>query len=506
MDFASVILFQILYYLRPQEWPIGLGAVHFVQIAMLTGLASLSLRERGFSFRDVFRTPHDWAMLAFWLWIVFSSPTRWETFKETASYYLLYVLIVQTLYSIPRLSRFVGWWTYLICAVALLALAQMHGFDPLDSLDLTNGPMKGRLALNLSIFNNPNALGHSIVPAFPLLYYFCIWKKNVFHRVLGVGLLILTAYCILLTQSKGAFLAGGATLLATLTFGRPKFVQTSIICGALLFGGAALSLLPRMEELNKTKSDPAIQGRVIAFRHGFKMIQTNNYGVGYHKWGDSFLAAKYRYKRTKFDKESLKRPMPIIFKASHSSFVCIGAELGYPGFFLHMGILYCCLRTLITAKTATPDEERIRRILFALIVSYAVSSWMVNFEYRSTFFMFAAATAALHRHLQRLNEQKDSQIEGADGRLLQPAVPAWRARLLPQPALEGAFAQMGAQVKVLSLESPLAATPAPQPEPAAQPVSGIGFAWNRIGLVDLALTLAMTYAAVRYWSYLLTQV
>ena len=505
MDFVSVIIFLILYYLRPQEWPIGLSGVRFVQLTMLAGLASLSLRERGFQLRDLFRTPHDWAVLAFWLWIVFSSPTRWDTFKETANLWIFYIVIVQTLYSVPRLNQFVGWWTFLICTVAALALLSLYDFDPLESLALTNGSMKGRLCLNLSIFNNPNALGHSVVPAIPLLYYFCFWKKPIVLRALGVGLMGMVAYCIFLTESKGAFLAGAAAIVATLTFGRPKAVQAAIICGALFFGGTALSLLPRMGELSKSKTDEAIQGRVMAFTHGYKMLKTTDYGVGFHRWHESFLAGKYRFKRTKFDKESLKQQMPIVSKAPHSSYVCIGAELGYPGFFLHMGVLYCCLRTLTTSRTRTPDEERIRRILFVLIVSYMVSSWMVDFEYRPTFFMFAAATAALHRHLHRINEQRDAALEEVAERSLQPAVPAWRARLLPQPALEGAFAQMGAQVRVLSMESLPATQPAPQPEPAARPVSGIGFAWNRIGWVDLALTLAMTYAGIRYWSYLLTR-
>lgn len=503
MDFFSVIVFLVLYYLRPQEWPIGLGGVRFVQVTMLAALASLALRARGFQFRDLFRTPHDWVVLAFWLWIVLSSPTPWDTFKETANVYIFYVVIVQTLYSVQRLNVFVGWWTFLICAVAGLALLSLYGFDPLESLAVTNGPMKGRLILNLSIFNNPNALGHSVVPAIPLLYYYCIWKRPVVLRGIGTALMAMVAYCIYLTVSKGAFLAGAATIVATLTFGRPKTVQAAIIIFALLFGGAALHSLPRMSELSKSKSDEAIQGRVMAFTHGYKVMTTTHNGVGYRNWHESFLAGKYRFRRTQFDKESLKTPMPIVSKAPHSSYVCIGAELGYPGFFLHFAILYSCLRTLMTARTGTPDEERIRRILFVLIVSYMVSSWMVDFEYRPTFFMFAAATAALHRHLLRLNATHEEEEKDAAAHSLSPAAPAWRARLVPQPALEGALAQAGAPVAVFTME-PLPAREA-EPEPETEPQSRIAFAWNRITLVDVALTTAMTYAGIRYWSYLLTR-
>lgn len=511
MDFVCVIFFLILYYLRPQEWPLGLAGISFVQWTMLAGLAALQLRERGLNLRSLFRTPHDWAVLAFWLWIIVSTPdSKWDTFKETANLYIFYVVIVQTLYSVERLNKFVGWWTFLICAIAGLALLSLTGVDPLDSRSLTEGPMKGRLILNLSIFNNPNALGHSIVPAIPLLYYFCIWKKPIVLRFLGVFLIVMVGYCIFLTQSKGAFLAGAAVTVATATFGRPKTVQALIVCAALFFGTEGLQFLPRMGELKKTKTDEAIQGRVMAFRHGVKVRTAT--GIGYRNWYQSFLEGKYRFAQTKKPKVVPSSdgkfrvvappPMPIVSKAAHSSYVCVGAELGYIGFFLHMGILYCGLRTLVSARTSIPDEERIRRILFVLTVSYMVSSWVVNFEYRPTFFMFAAAAAALHRHLHKLNDDPESAAAEESQGPLQPALPAWRARLIPQPALAGACAGAGAPVAVLTMEPPTAPRPIPEPTPKPEPVSGIAFNWNRITWLDLAIVLAMSYAGIRYWDHL----
>lgn len=511
MDFVCVILFLILYYLRPQEWPVGLSTISFVQWTMLAGLAALQLRERGLNLRSIFRTPHDWAVLAFWLWIIISTPnSKWDTFKETANLYIFYLVIVQTLYSVERLNKFVGWWTFLICAIAGLALLSLSGVDPLESRNLTEGVMKGRLVLNLSIFNNPNALGHSIVPAIPLLYYFCIWKRPVVLRFLGVFLIVMVGYCIFLTQSKGAFLAGAAVTVATATFGRPKTVQAIIVCAALFFGTEGLQFLPRMGELKKTKTDEAIQGRIMAFSHGIKVRSAT--GIGYRNWYQSFLDGKYRFKQTKKPQpvqyaEGKFRvvappPMPIVSKAPHSSYVCIGAELGYVGFFLHMGILYCGLRTLVSARTTTPDEERIRRILFVLTVSYMVSSWVIDFEYRPTFFMFAAAAAALHRHLLKLNDGHESAAIEETSAPLQPALPAWRARLTPQPALEGAFAQVGAPVAVLTMEPAIARKPIAEPTPEPQPVSGIAFNWNRITWLDLAIVFAMSYAGIRYWDHL----
>jgi hypothetical protein len=402
------------------------------------------------------------------------------------------------------MKTFVGWWLFFIVAIALLALASKWGFDPLDSLARTEGQMKGRLVLNLSIFNNPNGLGHSVVPSIPMLYYYFIWKRPITSRVIGLSLLIIPLYCIYETVSKGSFLCAGVTLFMTMAFGRPKKVQIGLAILATMFGASALFLLPRMNELNHAKSDEAIQGRVAAFKHGYGLMQSLVRGVGKGQWGQEAFMTDY-----------IKVPVPpkagdssdhghyvlkeIHYnKAPHSSYVCTGAELGKPGLFLFIGVLYCCLRTTMTAKTATPDEERIRRMLFVLVISYIVSSWMVDFEYRPTFFMFTAAIAALHRHLTGMLAENEEEEEGkvSDDR---PALPVWHPPVLvAQPALAGALAQSRVAQQLLE--------PDPEHDEVidAQPerTTGIRWNWNRLGWIDLVAVAILTAAAIRFWAYM----
>jgi hypothetical protein len=500
MDLVVVVLFLVLYYLRPQEWAGMFSTIHFVQLCMLTGLGTLFFRQGGLRLRDLFRTPHDWAVLAFWLWIVLTAPNRWETFKENANLYIFYIVIVQVLRSVPRMKIFVGWWTMLIVAVASLALASKWGFDPLESLDITNTQMKGRLILNLSIFNNPNGLGHSVVPAIPMLYYFFIWKRPIISRVLGAALLIIPLYCIYLTISKGAFLSAGITVFATMAIGRPKKVQVAMAAFAFVFGTGLMYSLPRMNELDKAKGDAAIQGRVAAFRHGYELMQTTNAGVGKGHWGDQNFMTDYipvliAAKPGQSDTKARRVMQPVHYnKAPHSSYVCTGAELGKPGLFLFLAVLYCCLRTTTSARTDMPDEERIRRMLFVLVVSYSVSSWMVDFEYRPTFFMFTAAIAALHRQLLGLLPEKEKEEEEAPS-----LVPVWKtADLLPEPALAGMPNAGGAARAILAQETELETAIATE-TPA--PASRIALGWNRLGIFDLAAVLVLTYAAIRFWVY-----
>ena len=78
MDFLPVILFLISYYLRPQEWSAMFARIHFVQLSMMLAVAALFMRDRGFRFGSLLRTPHDWMMFAFLGWTVVASPTPVE--------------------------------------------------------------------------------------------------------------------------------------------------------------------------------------------------------------------------------------------------------------------------------------------------------------------------------------------------------------------------------------------------------------------------------------------
>ena len=495
MDFVAIILFLVFYYLRPQEWFKLFAQVRFVQLVIILSFISLFLRERSVKLSDFLKTPHDWMVLFFFTWLILTSPTPFETFKAVSPLAVFYIVIVQTLTTIPRITKYLGWWTFLIVAIAALAIASEHGFDPRHGYDITHGRMKGRLILNLSIFNNPNTLGHAIVPSIPMIYYFCFWKRPFFLKEIGIAVIGLPLWCVWLTVSKGSFLAGLVTTLATLTFGRPKTVQIIIITAAVLGGSTLLYAMPRMQELNKSKTDEAIMGRVAASKYGLDVLHRSTTGLGYGNWLKGFFDA-HNYN-----------------KAAHSSYVQLGAELGWPGFFLFFGILYCNLRTLVSARTENPEEERIRRILFVLVTSYMISSWMVDLGYRPTFFMFTAAIAAFHRHMMKLNlvEEPVAPREGVQA-------PAWRARLLPQPELETALAKAGMPAAVLTLD-PLS-TQQPQATVAtarrvSEPVAALspGDAselrifrnWNSIGIVDLILIWAFTALAVKFWGYILKQ-
>lgn len=396
MDFAAIIAFTIVLYVRPQEIFTALAAARPAFVVLAWGGAALFMREGGVKWRDVIRTPHDWVMALYFAYIIWSSGAAWATWKEIYPFVGFYFITVLALNSMQRIYTFLYWWLGCILFIAIMALLSLVGIDPVDSAYVT-AASNGRLVFNTSIFNNANALGHSVIVAVPMIYFLMFWRRPIFVKEVGLALLPASLYCTYRTESKGAFASGFMAILATLTFGRPKFVQTVILVGGLTAGWSAMALLPRWGELQTASRNEAIQGRVEAFKFGRWATENFNYGVGYK----NFLA-EFRAK----EGEEIAR-------ASHSSYNQVSAELGWFGLLLFVGSIYCATRTLVQSRTANEMEERVRRTMFCLVVTYSVSSWMIDFAFRAAFFVMIAMVSAFHRLLQDRTpiENVDSWLE-----------------------------------------------------------------------------------------------
>ncbi len=477
MDFTCIVLFLAIYYLKPQEWTSVFAHIRFVQLTMIAALGTLLFRERSLRARDFFRTPHDWAMALFFAWVCITyheGPVA--GFREFLNRITFYIVIVQTLTNWSRISRFLGWWTFFVWMTAFLAIAGEYFWDPLGSRMITHGMMKDRLVLNLSMVNNPNALGHTIAPGIAMLYFFCIWKRPIFMKQLGFATYGIPLWAIYMTFSKGAYLTAAAVVVSTLTFGRPKWVQILILAVVLSSGVGAVYKLPRMGELQKSKGDEAIQGRIRAFTYGHQYYRMYPLGIGMGQFVPTVMH-DHNY-----------------FKASHSTYVQTGSELGVTGMFFFLLVLWCNLRTLMFSKTHTPEQERIRRLLFVLVASYMVSGWMVDFAYRATFFMFSAAIAAFHRHLH-IGQQMDAELAEDNKEVEKPWMDS-QPVLIAIPVVEKPAEKVG------TLREPwLRRRIQPTEEKAEAPK---GPPWNKIGILDFIVVLMLLKAVDMIWVYAIT--
>jgi hypothetical protein len=479
MDFAAVISYLAVYYVRPQEWSPVLSFLHPVTVVMAFAIASLVLREGGVQFRNILRGPIDWLMLLYFLYLTFVVDSESESYNILRNHFIIYFCTVQALTNLDRLRKYLYWWAACIGFVVLLALVSQIGIDPLGAKYYTTFVARGRLALPLSVFDNPNALGHSVVPLLAMLYFFLIWRRPVFVKEIGAVVMILPLICIYLTLSKGAFMSAFVAIAFGLMVGRPKIWQVIVVALALTAGWGAMQKLPRMKELNMPRHEEGIQGRLNAWKWGMEKMKVERYGIGILRFAGDFQRDNG------------------YFKAPHSSYVEAGTEQGFVGLMFFVGVIYACLRTLLGAKVTDPEEERFRRVLLVLVVAFAASSWMIGWAYKTFFFLIAACVSAYYRQLLVRVLQESELAEDQEEVKALAQVPILGG-FEPLPALgtpATAMRSTSTGMEALAM-APAPKTPADEVQEKTRPKF-----WYHLGVLDLCLIYAAARGAVWFWAY-----
>lgn len=402
---ACVYLF--LYFIRPHEWLALVEILKPVQLTTIISGIAIFNRNSGFRRSMFVQTPHDKVILVFFLYIIFTADDWWGTFNRLKPVLLFYFVIVLALRNWDLLEKYLTWWVIVLLMTCTLALLQLVGFDPMGSLYWTQGYMKGRMVLNNSILSNPNALGHTVVPAIPLVYYLWIWKRPIFVKIPSFFFLLLPAFTVFNTQSKGSYLAGSATLLLGGLYKRHWVLQLAVIFFVSGAGIYLIKKLPRMDEFEKDEG--GIQGRETAFSYGYYIITEKApwTGVGYKNYASSMQADLG------------------FFIATHGSYNEVGSTLGRIGMYLYLGIIYLNLRVLIFANTRTVQQERIMRLMIILVISFCISACVIDWAFNATFFYLAAICSVFFRlsreqeidiEYERLesNEESAANIEDTD--------------------------------------------------------------------------------------------
>lgn len=379
IEFLCSCFYLFLYYIRPHEWLYLVEIMKPVQLTTIIGGIAIFNRHGGLNTSMFVRTPHDRFIIVFFLYVIFTSEDWSVTFNRLKPVFMFYFVIVLALRNWNLLERYLTWWVIMILITCCFALLQLVGFDPMGSLYWTQGYMKGRMVLNNSILSNPNALGHTVVPAIPLVYYLWIWKRPIFVKIPSMFFLLLPAFTVFNTQSKGSYLAGSATLLLGGLYKRHWVLQFAVLFFVSGAGIYLIKKLPRMDEFEKDEG--GIQGRETAFKYGYYVITEKApwTGVGYKQYSAS-MTEDMGY-----------------FIATHGSYNEVGSTLGRIGLYLYLGILYMNLRVLIFAKTRTLQQERIMRLMLILILSFCISACVIDWAFNATFFYLAAVSSVFFR-------------------------------------------------------------------------------------------------------------
>ena len=292
--------------------------------------------------------------------------------------------------------------------------------------------------------------------------------------MLGYCFVGLVAFCLLLTQSKGAYVACAGGLVLLLMFKRPIWAQLMIACLAFGLGLTALKALPRMDTLSK--KDPGIMGRMVVWQQAKASMKSGLTGAGLKQFQGYISERNARLHRTVY-----------IQIATHGSYVRHGADLGYVGLMLYAGVFYAGARTLIQAKVPEhADYRRVQRTLFTLVTCMALSCWMVDRAYHMDYFVLSGALSAFHRKFLRASRSGNEEL-GRDGMADLPLESS-------NPRL--AFASKAHRAGWASVKKPSSY--------GQEGATAFVLKWDRFGIVDLCLMVILTEVIVYYWDLLST--
>ena len=384
-SYRVALLFLALYYIRPQDWVPGMAGFSIIRPVMFMWVAVMLAGGLTSPLRGFFRTPHDWAMLIFYGYVVWNAPAQADAAMGMLSLVIFFYLTSQALSSWDKLLGYVRMWTWMLIIVALLGVLQVFGMDITGGKEITDFG-RGRLALGTWTCNNPNALGHTVAAAMPLSFLTLFWRSSAFSRIvvfpLAVGLIVMCAWQ---TQSKGSFLVGAGLSVLAFVVGRPKWVQVLVLSAAMTAGVGTLSFMPRMESMGNLRTEEGVMGRIMAWENAYRAMQRNDTGAGWKQF-ESWIT--FVDEGGRLVTES---------KSTHSSYVQIGADLGKPGIYLWLLVLLCTFRSVAFYKAEDDVQERCRRSILLILIAYMASGWMINREYHTEYYLVAALGAAFHR-------------------------------------------------------------------------------------------------------------
>ncbi|MGE3175631.1 MAG: putative O-glycosylation ligase, exosortase A system-associated [Planctomycetota bacterium] len=326
--FVGLLLFSWLAYMRPQDLCWGFARTmrlsFFVAMAMIAGWWAGEMGRRAFARWDLRSTLM--VVLAFLVAMSYAQ-AKFQDEYVTRYFFEFVKIIVIALFTsgqVDTRQRFrVMVWVIAMCLAFYGVKGGVFGL-------LTGGATILRGPGGMLEDNNDFAL--ALVMNVPLLWYLGNSEAGTMRLIKPasrVGIL-LTVITVLLTHSRGAFLALTATAL-WIAWRSRKLFRAGIalgLCGVAFLLFAPQSVLDRLSTISDTKESSA-NARLTAWRIAFRMIEDNPFfGVGLRNF-----QPRYR------DYAEVARIDVHKTYVAHNSYLQIWAESGSLAFLVYMLLL-----------------------------------------------------------------------------------------------------------------------------------------------------------------------
>ena len=377
--FAALLLFTVIYFARPEDWIPGLSSAPLAKIAgllvLVTLVLSLQYIRQGLPRETLFV-----ALLVGQLFIssILSPLWRGGAFLltlEFAKVLLVVIAIHAAVTTVRRLRALILAQAASVAMIAAVAIWKGH---------LILGRLEGVLGGN---YADPNDLALAIIMSLPLCLVLLFLTRNWLMKILWSISLVVMAYAVLVTGSRGGFLAlVVAAAISLWEFGirgrRPYLLGFALLASLILWQYAGGMVIGRLKGTLDANDDTAAaygsaQARERLLWRSIEVTAEHPlFGVG----------------PGNFDQVSGQ------WHTTHNSLTLMSSEGGLPALVLYVLILVRGFKNLKASKRLArrrTESGMLTGALFASLAAYAVGSLFLSVAYGFFPYILVAYTAAL---------------------------------------------------------------------------------------------------------------
>lgn len=320
---------------------------------------------------DLKRTPFDTTiaiLVALAATSVLFAPERWLSFYNyyhlMGRYVVLYYLVVNNVHSLDQLKRLVTAMLFSAGFVAAYGFYQyVHGVD-ISAFEWVDGSQFPDLKMRVfSTLQNPNLLAGFLVIVIAVASGLGLYAKQPRRKLSFLVLVLALGLCLVLTYSRGAWLSVLAVIAAYGVLYSRKTFWLLLFIPLVVFAGHDVLMERLMSIFHPT--DTSATMRLAIWESTLAMIADHPlFGIGWGAYSRVYPAYDF----------FVLDPGTRIFHA-HNLYLHIAAEIGLPGLFAFLAIMYGHARLAMRLAAETADRWLSGLMLGILValVSIAVS-------------------------------------------------------------------------------------------------------------------------------------
>jgi putative inorganic carbon (HCO3(-)) transporter len=361
LSYAGIFLFTTIVFFRPYELFPSLSwlSTSAFWVALVTLLVYV-ITQLGLE-NTITARPREVVLVLLLLLIgLLSVPQAldagkaWDGFVEFLKVVLIFIVMINVIRTEKRLKRL---WVLVLIATCILSINAVNDYR-LGRLELHGERIKGSIG---GLFDNPNDLALHLVTVLPIALSFFFTSRNPLTKILSIITAALILGGIVVTFSRGGFLALVAVAVALLwKLARQSRWVIPLVAPALILlfvlfapGGYRTRLATTGDDSSMARFDDLKRSLFITSRHPFLGVGINNYIL--------FSNAN---------------------KASHNSYTQVASEMGIAAAVIYILFIVAPFKGLRKIEQRSSKVKSERRFYYA---SVALQASLVGFMVASFF-------------------------------------------------------------------------------------------------------------------------